>query len=186
MALSDIQKKITSDAEKKKEQIITEAATVASGITLETEEKKDALSANATQEIEKAKQSMERITLSEADQKVRSAIARAREKKINEAFKSSLESLQKLSNEDYTALIKEKISSINMDEIDSIETSQDRLEILKKALGSAQVEVMVNDSISGGFIASGKKVHYDFSFENLLKNAREALTVEVSKTLFKN
>lgn len=186
MSLTDIQTKIISDAETKKENIIAGASTKATSINLASEEQKDELSKKASSELKKTKQSMERITLSEADQKVRSSIARAREEKIKEAFTNSLEALQKLNDADYATLIKGKLSEIDLAEITTIETPDACKDIIKKSLGDTKIDIISNSSISGGFIASGKTVHYDFSFENLLKNARETLTVDVSRTLFKN
>lgn len=187
MALNDINEKILSDAKKEAQKIITSAVNKSAEIEQETETLLDEQKNAHDEKVNKKLEDIERIALSEAKQTAKKQNEKFKEQALNKVFEGVLNSLNSLDSNDYIKLVTTFIKDIETNVSGVIEAPESRIKETQQALHDAfhsDLEIRPTDKITGGFIFTGEKVRYDYSFESIVSDAKEKLTIEAAQSLF--
>lgn len=195
-SIDKLTSKIIGDSELKAKALIEEARAeekklIESKVS-EAQEQRTALLKKAEDE---AKTRGERV-ISNAELQVRNLRLSAKQQVLDKVFTDALVSLSNISNEKTLEFIKNNILSLGLtSDVEiilgegSLVVSEEFINELNASLQAsgktARVKLNPNRrNIKGGFILSKNGVEINYSFEALVKNARNELEAEVASTLF--
>lgn len=192
-----IKEKILQDSEAKAASIISDAEKQAKQVI----EEANAKAAKKAEEIHK-KASMDaadrlRINNSMLELEMRKEILSTKQQLIDEVFQKALESLSRMIDSEYEAMLQKLI-------IDAVETGEEEILLSKqdKARLSADFANKVNQTLTqigkkgnlkfsdetraimGGFVLKAEGVESNYSFEALLRTYRDEIEPEVAAILF--
>lgn len=188
MALTDITKTIHEEAEQKRQQILADA-----------DKKIDALKASYKAEQDKREAAFSAVTEQIKAQNVATVTGAAeRERKeivdgikrqlVNEVFEKALDTMTKLADADYKAIIAGYLKALpkNLGKCD-VYASPKHVAATKKALADASFSGSVHEDkniMHGGLKVVGSNFEYDFTFDKLMQEYKNALEIEIAHILF--
>lgn len=179
MGLEQVKDEIVEEARKEADQIIAEAEEEADAIVEDAETEAEKIKENAKQELEEEKNSLEKRKISNANMKAKKQKLRAKEEKINEAFKdfkNQLESMSASDKEDYVESCFDMVSF----EIGSVKASED-FEDAVESQGYDPKELKDPGIILGS--EDGER-QQNFTVQKVVENYRENHRRAVAQQLF--
>lgn len=195
--IEKIKEKILQDSEAKADSIIADSKIQAQQII----EEANAKAAKKAEEIHKRASSEAadklRINNSMLELEMRKEILSTKQQLIEEVFQGALESLSKMNNSEYEAMMQTLI-------VNAVETGEEEILLSKqdKTRLSGDFSNKVNQTLAqvgkkgnlkfsdetrdiiGGFVLKAKGVEINYSFEALLRMYRDEIEPEVAAILF--
>jgi len=197
MTIKDINDKIISDAKIQANKIIDQAEDNATNIMKKGEKEADNVKKAILYKINQEASLKKSKILTEANLEAKKTILLEKQKIMEDVFAKALESIVKLSNQDYLHFIKKMIldniesgdETIFTGALDKNKISKDFIEEINKELKTKgkKGELKLSTShllIKGGIIIGSGVIRKNISLELLLKNIREELEMQISKLLF--
>ena len=187
MPIADIEDKILKDAIKKAGCIVDEAKNEARKINSEAEDLKKEILKEGADSLKKIIAENEKRVVSAANQEVQLLIAKNKRKMLDEVFDTALQKLLSLSDAEYKKMLKkilEKTVGITDEKIFAPKEKVSVTEEVLKEMGLKNA-VIPTSKFGGGIIAVGKNHEYNLTFENILADKKNSLEASVAKILFK-
>ena len=197
MTIKDINDKIISDAKIQANKIIAQAEDNATNIIKKGEKDADNVKKEILYKINQEASLKKGKILTEANLEAKKTILLEKHKIMEDVFTKALESIVRLSNQDYLQFIKKLIldniesgdETIFTGSLDKNKISKDFIEKINKELKtkSKKGELKLSTShlpIKGGIIIGSGAIRKNISLELLLKNIREESEMQISKLLF--
>ncbi len=186
MALNDIKQSITQQAQQRADEIISQARSEANTLKQEWDKKhaeKQVKLLTAAQK--KAQQKIQQASFSLQAQ-AQTLVLNKKQKALESVYVKALEELSKLDDvalvELFTSLL-DKLPAVE-GEIKATEAHQSAV---KKALKKSDAKATVSKEVikaKGGFVFISDSVEIDNTFETLINNIKEAITLDVANLLF--
>jgi len=197
MTIKDINDKIISDAKIQANKIIAQAEDNATNIIKKGEKDADNVKKEILYKINQEASLKKGKILTEANLEAKKTILLEKHKIMEDVFTKALESIVRLSNQDYLQFIKKLIldniesgdETIFTGSLDKNKISKDFIEEINKELKTKgkKGELKLSTSylpIKGGIIIGSGAIRKNISLELLLKNIREESEMQISKLLF--
>ena len=197
MSLEKILARIANDAQKEVDRIIERATSNAEGIIEKAEEEAEILKAELLQRTEEeAAQRKERmVAMARLD--FRKRILDEKQRAIDAVFQKAIETLCKLEDDEYRALMKRMLlSGVQTGEEEIILSQRDKTRLTQSFLDELNEELRNNGKkgnltisketrgMSGGFILRRGDIELNSTFESLFGSSRDELESEVGRLLF--
>lgn len=188
MSLETIKKKILEEADGEKKKILDEGHSKAEKIKKEVEKKIEVLRQKFQEEVEKLqKEALERIR-NQTESQARNNILEKKQELISEVFKQALVKLSQESRKERERLLDKFLEDARKDLTGGCvisSTKRDR-EILQKLVDKYKGFKLDEKAAEGqgGFVVSSKEIEQDYTYDNVILEARERLESEVAKILF--
>lgn len=194
--IKNITAKILKDSEDQARNIIKESEAEAEKIVAKKVSEANSIAENIIAKAEAESKSKRDRIISNNQLKIRNEKLAAKQQVVEDVYKDALEKLQKLSGNDYSKFIVNKVLSIELDgdeklilsvndtanEADIIEHINSRLKAKGKkhniSLGERR------DNFAYGFILEKDGIEINNTFEALVNSMKEELEFEVAKVLF--
>ena len=197
MSLEKILARITDDAQKEVDRIIERATFNAKEVMKEAEGDAEILKAESLQRTEEeAAQRKERI-VAMARLDFRKRILDEKQRAIDAVFQKAIETLCKLDDDKYRALMKRMLlSGVQTGEEEIILSQHDKTRLTQSFLNELNEELRNNGKkgnltmskeireMSGGFILRRGDIELNSTFESLFEFSRDELESEVGRLLF--
>ena len=197
MTIKDINDKIISDAKIQANKIIAQAEDNATNIIKKGEKEADNVKKAILYKINQEASLKKGKILTEANLEAKKTILLEKHKIMEDVFTKALESIVRLSNQDYLQFIKKLIldniesgdETIFTGALDKNKISNDFIEEINKELKTKgkKGELKLSTShlpIKGGIIIGSGAIRKNISLGLLLKNIREESEMQISKLLF--
>jgi len=197
MTIKDINDKIISDAKIQANKIIAQAEDNATNIIKKGEKEADNVKKAILYKINQEASLKKGKILTDANLEAKKTILLEKQKIMEDVFVKALESIVRLSNQDYLHFIKKLIldniesgdETIFTGSLDKNKISKDFIEEINKELKTKgkKGELKLSTSylpIKGGIIIGSGAIRKNISLELLLKNIREESEMQISKLLF--
>ncbi|HZK10989.1 MAG TPA: V-type ATP synthase subunit E [Atribacterota bacterium] len=197
MTIKDINDKIISDAKIQANKIIAQAEDNATNIIKKGEKEADNVKKAILYKINQEASLKKDKIVTEANLEAKKTILLEKQKIMEDVFVKALESIVRLSNQDYLHFIKKLIldniesgdETIFTGSLDKNKISKDFIEEINKELKTKgkKGELKLSTSylpIKGGIIIGSGAIRKNISLELLLKNIREESEMQISKLLF--
>ncbi len=197
MTIKDINDKIISDAKIQANKIIAQAEDNATNIIKKGEKEADNVKKAILYKINQEASLKKGKILTEANLEAKKTILLEKQKIMEDVFAKALESIAKLSNQDYLHFINKLIidniesgdETIFTGALDKNKISNDFIEEINKELKTKgkKGELKLSTShlpIRGGIIIGSGAIRKNISLGLLLKNIREESEIQISKLLF--
>ena len=186
MSITDITNKILDDASKEAELVIKNAEAKASEISNTTKTLKENIKKEYSRQLEKTLKENERRITSAAEQEVKLKIDNAKRTAVDNVFKTALSQLLSLKDEEYEDVVLSLFKKLPKETDGKIIAPRERIDATENALKKAGLKYKVETTtkIKGGFIFLGENFESSFVFEEMLRNKKSALEVEVARILF--
>ena len=197
MSLEKILARIANDAQKEVDRIIERATSNAEGIIEKAEEEAEILKAELLQRTEEeAAQRKERmVAMARLD--FRKRILDEKQRAIDAVFQKAIETLCKLEDDEYRALMKRMLlSGVQTGEEEIILAQRDKTRLTQSFLDELNEELRNNGKkgnltisketreMAGGFILRRGDIELNSTFESLFGFSRDELESEVGRLLF--
>lgn len=195
--VSNLTSKILKDAEERKESILAAAEDEKAKIL---EKKNNAAKSLEATMIEKAKseaQTAKERVISGAELKARNEKLKAKQAVIQEVFKTSVDELCKLNNEEFVTFVKESILSLGIAGDEKLILNEEGKKVITEALvkeinaelasKGKKGELTISSetgNFRGGFILEKNGIEINNTFEALVSSVKEELEFEVARELF--
>ncbi len=186
MPIVDITNKILADASKEAESIIKNAETKVSEILDTTETIAENTKKEYTQRTDKVLAENEKRIISVAEQEVKLEIDRAKRTAVDTVFENTLKQLLSLPSKEYEEMILSLLNELPENANGKIVAPKERKKETENALKKANLkyDIETTNEFKGGFIFLGENFESNFVFEEILRNKKSALEIEVAHILF--
>ncbi len=186
MSITDITNKIITDASEKSANIIKAAEITAKEISSKTEVLKKNIENEYSQKTIHTLKENEKKIISAAEQEVKLHIDKEKRFAVDTIFKNALKKISSLSDEEYEKIILSLFKNIPNNTNGKIIIPEEKELVTKKAIRKIgfNYEIETTNNFKYGFIFSEKNTESNFSFEDILKNKKSILEVEVARILF--
>ena len=197
MTIKDINDKIISDAKIQANKIIAQAEDNATNIIKKGEKEADNVKKAILYKINQEATLKKGKIVTEANLEAKKTILLEKQKIMEDVFAKALESIVRLSNQDYLHFIKKLIldniesgdETIFTGSLDKNKISKDFIEEINKELKTKgkKGELKLSTShlpMKGGIIIGSGAIRKNISLGLLLKNIREESEMQISKLLF--
>lgn len=193
MAISDIEKKITEEAQSEAQEIKKQAKDQAASLLKEQKDKlkkEEELSSSAA---EKEASSLRTKLISPVKIKARNTLLASKQEIIDSVYKDAMADLKKLGEKKYRTAIKMLLKSMPRGASGIIIPRAGREKVTRQAVGAYSKETKAKPNlslkkgtkeISGGFIFKGEKINLDCSFDVIMRELKEQTLSQVSDILF--
>jgi len=197
MSLEKILSRIDSDAQKEVDNIIDRANSNAKEIIQKAEEEARILKEDLLKraEAEAARRKERMLAMAALD--FRKRVLDEKQRAINAVFQKSIETLCKLEDDEYRALMKRMLLfSVQTGEEEIILSQRDKTRLTQSFLDELNEELRKNGKkgnltisketrkMSGGFVLRRGDIELNSAFESLFESSREELESEVGRLLF--
>lgn len=179
MGLENVKDDIISEAEEKAENIRKEAEEEASEIIEEAEKEAEKIMKETDSEIEKEKEALEKQKISNANMKAREIKLKAKQEKIEEAFKHFRQRIKTMSDSEKESFVKNSIESAEFD-VGSVKASEE----FSDAVSSAGYTPENLESPGIIVVSENGERRQDFTIERIARNFRDNHRKKVAEVLF--
>ncbi len=186
MPIADITNKILADASKKAEGILKDAEIKVFEISNATKILKENTEKDYIKKTESMLVENERRVVSVAKQEVKLIIDTEKRKAVDTMFEDALKQLLSLSGKEYEEIILSLMNEIPKNTDGKIITPKEKEEETENALKKVGLKysIKTTNKFKGGFIFWGENFESNFVFEEIIKNKKSFLEVEVAHLLF--
>jgi len=199
MSLKKILARITDDAQREVDRITERATSNANEIIREAEEDAEIVKSESIQSAEEeAAQRKERLVAT-ARLDIRKRILDEKQRAIGVLFQKAIETLCKLEDDEYRALMKRMLlSGVQTGEEEIILSQRDKTRLTQSFLDELNEELRGNGKksnltispatreMSGGFVLRRGNIELNSAFESLFESFRDELELEVGRLLFES
>ena len=187
MALSDIVEKITKEAEEKVVRLSKETVTQIASIEEETKKTVEKKQRSHSESIKKILSNNSKKISAAADHKTKLSLESMRRAELDNVFSNALKKLESSDDNEYykilTPLLKELPQNISGTAVCPLK----RIFVTKKAFKEAginNIEIMEDNTISGGVIIRENNTQYNLTFKQKMEDLKKNLEIEVASILF--
>jgi len=187
MALQDIINTIKKDAKKQADNIRSRGKKDIQAIREKGKKLLQDEIVKIEKEIEKEGNKVINKARLESNIEERNQIVLAKRELVDEIFSKALENISNLDDNQQIQILASLINQLPDVKNGEIVSAVEKKEITRKALDQSNKNFLVTENEFpgiGGFIFKSSKIEVNNSYEELLKNLREKIEVEISKKLF--
>ncbi len=186
MPIVDITNKILADASEEAGSIIKNTETKVSELSDATKILKENTKKESVQKTNRILEENERRIVSAAEQEVKLKADNAKRTAVDIVFENTLKQLLSLPSKEYEEVILSLLNELPENTNGEIIAPKERKIETESALKKAKLkyEVEATNKFKGGFILLGENFESNFVFEEILRNKKSALEVEVARILF--
>ena len=190
-SLENIINKITDDAQKEADQILSDAQSDCDKLTVEIKAEAESYRFSLMQKADKEASIIKERTVSRSDFEKRNSVLAIKGELIDKAFELASEQLCNLAGAKYLSMLGNLASKncsdgsiIVLNQKDTDLYGDDVLALVKQSLPDANVSISQQvGNFLGGLVIKEGKIDKNFTFETMLKNAREAYLSDVAEVL---
>lgn len=197
MSLENILARIADDAQKEANRIIERANFNAQEIIKKAEEEAEILKTESLQRTEEEATRRKERMVAMARLDFRKRILDEKQRAIDAVFQKAIETLCKLEDDEYRALMKRMLlSGVQTGEEEIILSQRDKTRLTQSFRDELNEELRNNGKkgnltisqetrkMSGGFVLRRGNIELNSAFESLFESSREELESEVGRLLF--
>lgn len=188
MSLTDITDTIQQEAEATRKSILEAAEKRVSVLKASSKKQQEEVVSVYGAETEQIKQQNVASVTGMSEREQKKIVDGAKRALVDEVFDRALEALASLNGAEYKKVLVDYLKQLpgDLGECD-VYASPEHVAVTKKALTDAKVSGSVHedkDIKRGGFRVVGSSYEYDFTFEKMMREQKQALEIEVAQTLF--